>query len=67
MHYFKLQKLEFKKFIDDIAIVIFIFNFFNGLNLWFVKRTKRNLEGKMNLRYLIGHLVLLSANKNYIN
>ena len=31
------------------------------------KRTKRNLEGKMNLRYLIGHLVFLSANKNYID
>ena len=28
-----------------------------------VKRTKRNLEGKINLRYLI--LVFLSANKNY--
>ena len=31
-----------------------------------VKRTKRNL-GKINLRYLIGHLVVLSANKNYID
>ena len=29
-----------------------------------VKRAKRNLEGKMNLRFLIGYLVLLSANKN---
>ena len=29
-----------------------------------VKRTKIKLEGKMNLRFLIGHLVLLSANKN---
>ena len=44
-----------------------MFNFLNGLNLWFVKRSKRNLEGKMNLRYLIGHLVFLSANKNYID
>ena len=32
-----------------------------------VKRTKRNLEGKINLRYLIGHLVVLCANKNYID
>ena len=32
-----------------------------------VKRTKRNLEWKMNLRYLIGHLGFLSANKNYID
>ena len=28
MHYFKLQKLEFKQLIDDMAIGLFIFFFF---------------------------------------
>ena len=45
---------------------IYIFNFLNGLNLWLLKGL-RNLERKMNLRCLIGHLVLLGTNKNYID
>ena len=50
-------------FVDVLkCYYIHIFYFFNVMDLMVIKRTKRNLGGKLTLSYPIGHLVLHKVN-----